>query len=1040
MHLDSQFRAADFAIARMPLLPDDWTAPRLRGTDAPEVLRAYLREVAADPLAREAILVSSPSLDAVLHKVVTDAPVEPKRLRRAAVAAARYLSRMTHRPTPFGLMAGVAPVGVEDDLKLRVGARHHRHVRADMGWLTGVLRMWEREPAVLACLRVVRNDLCFVRGDRLVLPFVRESDKAWGPDDREQTVRHTRAVRAVLAAARTPIGHGRLVGRLTEEFPEVDASVAARMVGGLIEREFLLTDLRPPTTAPDPVAYVLDRLRDAPETVTGPLKAVQDALREYAGTPLGTGRTAWRRATDAMRALHAGDQPLQVDLAMDADIVLPREVTDEAARAATVAWRVAPPSPDHLAEYRAEFLETYGPGAVVPVTELLDPQLGLGAPGGYLLPPSRRRKPETGTGPTGRDRLLSALAQRAAADGTREIILDDDLIEGLARPGAEDAPPTYAEIAFEVLADTEEDLRAGRFGLAGAVVNFTRPGAMFGRFLHMLPDLRAGVAAEGRAVSAGAVAAQLESMIMHPRNLNVVQVPELTTDSVRIGVFAERGRPEVHGLDDLAVTADLDRFRLIATRTGQEVVPLPFTALNQTLTVPNPIRFVLEVGAAATPPWLLWEWGQADVLPYLPRVRYERTVLCPARWRPGPELLDPAIDRAEWSQRYERWRAEWSLPDTVDVMAAEHRIRLDVAVPAGREMLRQELLKSPGVVIQEPPLGGALGTGWAHGHTVEVALPLRPPPPKRRPRPRLRPPAVQSQADAAARKAFPPGGEWLYVKVYAEHAREGELLTRHLPALLQRAAPVTDRWFYLRYRDDHPHLRLRFHGEPAALNTHLLPALHDWAAGLAGLGLIREITLDTYRPELLRYGGPAAIEAAERVFHADADSALEQLALRAQGGLDLPMELLVAANDLDLAARLHGDGWCDWLLAEYPKNHHHTALQRQRDTALRLLDPESGWAALSEVPGGERLLASWARRGEAVGAYGRLVRELVADGALESVSTPFTSVLHMHHNRLSGIAPESEAAALAIARGTVQVRVDRERHLERAAARSEARS
>jgi hypothetical protein len=40
-------------------------------------------------------------------------------------------------------------------------------------------------------------------------------------------------------------------------------------------------------------------------------------------------------------------------------------------------------------------------------------------------------------------------------------------------------------------------------------------------------------------------------------------------------------------------------------------------------------------------------------------------------------------------------------------------------------------------------------------------------------------------------------------------------------------------------------------------------------------------------------------------------------------------------------------------------------------------------------------------------------------------------MLHLHHNRLAGISPETEGSAYAIARGTVQVRLDRERHLER---------
>jgi hypothetical protein len=408
---------------------------------------------------------------------------------------------------------------------------------------------------------------------------------------------------------------------------------------------------------------------------------------------------------------------------MDADIVLPREVAAEIEAAATVAWRMAPPHMvpgDRLADYRAEFLERYGPGAVVPVKELLDPQTGLGAPSGYLLPPSRRRGPEN-PAPTGRDLLLCSLAQRAAAEGAREIELDDELVERLARRGAEDEAPTYTEISFQVLADTEESLRAGRFRLTTAPHNYTRPGAMFGRFLHLLPDLGpavAEVADEAVAGDTGALPAQLESMIVHPRNVNVIQVPELIGESVRIGVFADRTLPGVHGIDDLAVGADNDRFYLTSLSTGHEVVPLPFNALNQMLTLPNPIRLIVEIGGTETPPWQTWDWGQAEQLPYLPRVRYGRTVLFSARWLPDPRLLDAGTSHAEWSRLFERWRAEWSVPSVVDAVSADHRIRLDLTSPAERSLLRDELLKRPGIVIQEQPAGGEMGSGWARGHAV----------------------------------------------------------------------------------------------------------------------------------------------------------------------------------------------------------------------------------------------------------------------------------------------------------------------------------
>jgi thiopeptide-type bacteriocin biosynthesis protein len=990
---DSRYRAAGFAIARSPVLVDGPDRPRLPGdlTDP----REFLLSVVSDPVVAEAITVSSSALGAILDRVASGAAVEPKRLRGAAFSVARYLSRMTHRATPFGLLAGVTSVQFQDGPKARVGTRHRRGVRVDMGWLSAVLQSWETDPAVLPHLTLVANDLSFMRGDRLVLPYPRED---WAPD-REHSVAHTRAVAATIAAARTPIRYPDLVSELPDAEPEI------RM---LIEQEFLLTDLRPPSSADDPLEHVLTVLAPLPRHAgRDTLLRVRQQLRDYAETPLGGGLDLWRRATATMRSLHdASDRLIQVDLRLDADLLLPHEVATEVERAATVAWRISAPGSDRLAGYRARFLERYGPGAVVPVQELLDPHTGLGPPDGYLLPPARRTEAAP-TAVTDRDRLLIALAQRP---GAREVVLDDELVERLARPGSDTEAPTYTEAAFQLLAESEESLADGDF-LVELTQTFPRPGELFGRFLHLLPELSEAVT-EVALETVGEGAAQVENMHLHPRNANVTQVPTLLDESIRVGVFADRTRPDVHGLGELGVGADQDAFFLVSLRTGQRVVPLPLHALNPRLTVPNPIRFLYEIGEQDTPRWPAWDWGQAANLPYLPRIRHGRTVLAPARWLVDPRLRDITLEVAEWSRLFEQWRTDWSPADIVDVVREDQRVRVDLTHPGERLLLRDELGKPREVVLQEVL---DVGTGWAHGHAVEIALPLCP----------LKTVHPTRTLRVAPSVAFLPGGEWLDVKVFAEEPRHGELLGRWLGALLEHALPLVDRWFFVRNGDD-PHLRLRFHGDPVALNTRLLPALHDWAADLVSRRLIREIALDTYRPEILRYGGPELIELAERAFHADSRSVLEQLALRERGRIGLPIEWLLAANTLDLAARLHGDGWQDWLLEAIPKNSWHGAFQRHRD-AIMSLGPEQRWRGLARFPGGDLLLASWQRRAVDVAAYGTALRA----SELDSPTPAFLSLLRLHHNRLTGIDADREQTGYAIARGMVAVTRDRARHHQR---------
>jgi len=82
------------------------------------------------------------------------------------------------------------------------------------------------------------------------------------------------------------------------------------------------------------------------------------------------------------------------------------------------------------------------------------------------------------------------------------------------------------------------------------------------------------------------------------------------------------------------------------------------------------------------------------------------------------------------------------------------------------------------------------------------------------------------------------------------------------------------RWFFIRYMDPEPHVRVRFHGDPAALRGNVLPALEAALGPLAETGAVRKVMLDTYVRELERYGGDRGIELAEDLFWHDSEAVL----------------------------------------------------------------------------------------------------------------------------------------------------------------------
>ena len=81
----------------------------------------------------------------------------------------RFLTRMSTRPTPFGLFAGVGLAKWGRTTNLTISSPH-RHSRPDMEWLSRLLaHSCEAIPEVRECLDLTSNQAIVEIGDRLAI-------------------------------------------------------------------------------------------------------------------------------------------------------------------------------------------------------------------------------------------------------------------------------------------------------------------------------------------------------------------------------------------------------------------------------------------------------------------------------------------------------------------------------------------------------------------------------------------------------------------------------------------------------------------------------------------------------------------------------------------------------------------------------------------------------------------------------------------------------------------------------------------------------
>ncbi|MFE4665426.1 lantibiotic dehydratase [Streptomyces sp. NPDC056716] len=952
------YRHLDAAVVRAAAVhferPVIW--PELTGPAAnPASWQAWLGQMWQISEFKAAVAAASPVLARRVGEICSGRLVAETAVRRTVLSVLRYLLRARTRATPFGLFAGIAPARIGATAALRTGRAHRSAARPDAALITALVDRFEQHPELRQHLTLRTSCLVIDRDGHAVIEH-RRGGTGDGASEHVR-IRVTEPVREALDAARAPILWSDLAAKLAAGFPAAAHATIEQLLAGLVRQRFLTTSLRPAMTATDPLAALIEFTRPLPPTETAALRVVP--------------KTA-------------------LDLRVDWDLVIPEAVAEEAAAAARVLTRLAPrPALTGWPEWHGRFLERYGPRAAVPVMDAIE---ALGYPPGYL---GSTAAPATVPLPD-RDSRLLQLAYAAGVRRCLEVELDDATIEKLATtaPGHPVQPST--EVTVRIAAVSVPALERGEFTLH--VVGVARSaGTTTGRFLHLLDEddrhRMSTVYAGLPGVHGNALLAQISAPPLSLRAENVARAGLVTDLVISLGDHpgTESG---IVPLSDLAVTADAERLHLYSLSRRRPLHTLLLNAVDLGHHSHPLTRFLAEAPVALTVPCTGFTWGAAaSSLPFLPALRYGRTVLSPARWLlGGSDLPGPSASWSEWEEGLSLWRRDAGVPVKVTLSEADRAIGLDLAEPSHRALLRAHLDRAGSLTLHSIPSPET--AGWTGGRAHEVVVPLIA---------EQNVPPVRAGAHVVRREhGHPPGCDnRVYLQLHGHRDRQNAVLTRHLPALLKELG--NPRWWFVRYQSPGDHLRVRLSCEAGAFGS-AIERIGRWARRLQGVGLITHTGLETYHPEVARFGGPAAMTAAERYFATDSDAALAQLTAEVgKGSSDI--RAVTAASMVDIAVALLGDDETAmrWLIA-------HTRTDRTappRDLYYRAVALVSNGSSTLD----ERVTGAWSERRVALADYAHALRDAAADPR-----DLLPDLLHLHHVRMQGPGLPEERVHLHLAR------------------------
>jgi len=827
---------------------------------------------------------------------------------------------MSTRPTPFGMLAGVAVGKWGDSTQILLSAQPRATMtKVSFPWIESLVRSLESKEEILTSLELMTNPAIFVRGNRAIIPERMSPAKL---EERSRvSLRMTGALKLTLESAWAGIQYPSLK-RLLTKIEKRRGGTALSFIRFLVEQKFLLTNLNPPISNKDQLAYVIDKLHKAgadPEIIAR-LTDLKKAMNEFDSAKAEEKEDSFRKLVETSRNVpHAPiDEPFVVDSAVRFESLkisglVAREV--EKAVEFLLSLSSHPRGPSILNRYHKLFDSWYGEQDEIeaPLLEFLD----------KCLTDARIQESKSDSGlklaketEHRRNRALLDLAVRAIRNRQTIVSLDKATIDRITtcHPNA-NLLPVSIDVGVSILASSQQAIDRGEFKLVIGPLVESGAGRSLGRFAWVIGDeaisaLKEIVKAEDE-FYAPKQTVELVSMPTNPRAANVANTPMLRAYEVDFDTVPSVTHERTVLLNELVIGKRNGRFYVRSPSLKKEIIFRVGHMLNENM-LPEIGRFLIHLSEDGVPQLEQFDWGPAESFPFLPRVEWGKAILRPAQWRIDSLTLergdlDPSTPQT-FRTSLRKWREEWKVPEEVYAKPTDYYLReeaskwLNLSFDKHVEDLRILVLQVKRgvknfVILEESFISACAwipGPNGNYASEIVASLVINP----------NTEIADSRTGDLAAKlpsqteRAKAPGSEWLYLKLYCSKDVEEEIISSLIPSLARKlySMNLIDGWFFVRYPEPINHLRIRFHLHTRAAFRQVVPLVTNWSSRLLQKEVCTQFSFETYMREIERYGGTTGLNLAERLFCADSDAVAETLLLEKKGRLNMSRTVLAAIS------------------------------------------------------------------------------------------------------------------------------------------------
>ena len=371
---------------------------------------------------------------------------------------------------------------------------------------------------------------------------------------------------------------------------------------------------------------------------------------------------------------------------------------------------------------------------------------------------------------------------------------------------------------------------------------------------------------------------------------------------IPIGVHSTLNRKNIINLSDLMVSVVNDQIVIRSKKLNKVIIPRLSSAYNYTRSDLSIYRFLCD---------LQYQGLKSDysidlksLLPglnFYPRIEYKNCILFPATWILNTEEITELKKEFENTADRNILYNSLRLKKNFALTEGDNQLYFDCDDDESIQMFMQVISNKTSIILQEvfldpaalvknidnQPLCGQFITSVISNSITYNPIPMEP----------------LSAKKSKTKRAYLPGDEWLYFKLYSHPSVSNNILLKNISKIINalRKQNILKCWYFIRYIDTDNHLRVRL-----LINRNNTVEVMQYFEKCIRSGFekgsISNLLLDTYKREIERYGA-YTIEYAERIFETSSDLVVNFLRKNSKAQLghsELHLALLTANIILEI--------------------------------------------------------------------------------------------------------------------------------------------